>query len=181
VTPTQESARGGPTIRREQRADRDQVFQVIELAFGGLAEARLVEALRKSPAFIRELSLVAVKDGRVVGHILFSGIAVRRGTGLREALALAPMAVLPVRQRRGIGSALVTRGLAEARRLGHGVVIVVGHPAYYPRFGFIPGEPLGIRPRFQVTPGAFMVLELRTNALAGLRGEVEYPPEFDEV
>lgn len=169
------------TIRPEQPADHEQVFHVNELAFGQPDEARLVQALRRSPAFIPELSLVAVEDDRVVGHILFSRIAVRSGTTAHEALALAPMAVLPARQRVGVGSSLVKRGLADARRLGHGVVILVGHPEYYPRFGFVPGEPLGIRPPFEVSPGAFMVLELQPNALAGIRGEVEYPSEFAEV
>jgi len=168
------------TIRPEQRADQEQVFHVNQLAFGQLDEARLVEALRRSPAFIPELSLVAVEEERIVGHILFGRVAVRHGTIAHEALSLAPMAVLPARQRSGIGSSLVKRGLADARQLGHRVVIVVGHPEYYPRFGFIPGEPLGIGPPFEVSPGAFMVLELQPSALEGIRGEVEYPPEFGE-
>ena len=169
------------TIRPERPADHEQVFRVNELAFGQPAEARLVEALRRSPAFIPDLSLIAIEDGPVVGHILFSRVALRSETRVQKALALAPMSVVPARQRAGIGSSLVTRGLADARRLGHSIVIVVGHPEYYPRFGFMPGQPLGIRPPFEVSPGAFMVLELRPNALAGVRGEVQYPPEFGEV
>jgi putative acetyltransferase len=169
------------TIRPEQPADHEHVFQVNLLAFGQPAEARLVQALRRSPAFIPDLSLAAVEDERVVGHILFSRILVRSAAALHQALALAPMAVLPGYQRRGIGSALVKRGLSDARHSGHRVVVVVGHPAYYPRFGFIPGEPLGIRPPFQVSPGAFMVLGLQPDALAGVRGDVEYPPEFAEL
>lgn len=169
------------TIRPEQPADRRQVFQVNQLAFGQPYEARLVEALRRSPVFIPELSLIAVEDEQVVGHILFSRVTVRSYTSTHEALALAPMAVLPAHRRGGIGSSLVRRGLADARTLGHRVVIVVGHPDYYPRFGFIPGEPLGIRPPFEVSPGAFMVLELQPDALAAVQGEVEYPPEFAEV
>lgn len=170
-----------PTIRPERPVDHEAVFEVNRLAFGGLDEARLVEALRPSPAFIPELSLVALEEERVVGHILFSRVAVRGEAATHDALALAPMAVLPALQRRGVGSALVRRGLADAKSLGHGVVIVVGHPGYYPRFGFIPGVPLGIRPPFEVSPGAFMVLELRPGALHGVRGEVRYPPEFAQV
>jgi putative acetyltransferase len=166
------------TIRPEQPADYGQVFQVVQLAFGQPDEARLVEALRGSPAFVPGLSLIANEDGQVVGHVLFSHVVVQEGAAAHPALALAPLAVLPARQRVGIGGALVKHGLAEARRLGHGAVVVVGHPGYYPRFGFNPGEPLGIRPPFPVSPGAFMVLELRAHALADVRGEVQYPPEF---
>lgn len=169
------------TIRPEQPTDHQQVFRLHQLAFGRPNEAHLVEALRRSPVFIPELSLVAVAGHAVVGHILFTRIAVRSGGTASEALSLAPMAVLPARQRGGIGSSLVRRGLADADDLGHRVVIVVGHPEYYPRFGFVAGEPLRIRPPFEVSPGAFMALELRPGALASVRGEVEYPPEFAEV
>ena len=169
-------------IRAEQPADHPQVFRVVERAFGRTDEAHLVEALRRSPAFVPELSLVAVEGDEVVGHLLFTRIAVRSGAERGEdALALAPLAVLPERQRSGIGSALVRRGLADARGLGHKAVIVVGHPSYYPRFGFTPGEPLGLRPPFVVSPGAFMVLGLVPDALAGVRGVVEYAPEFGRL
>jgi putative acetyltransferase len=161
------------TIRPEQPEDQAQVFEVNRQAFGQEDEAHLVQALRRAPSFIPELSLVAVEDERVVGHILFTRIAVRSGATTHVALALAPMAVLPGRQGIGIGASLVRRGLAEAGRLGHRLVFVVGHPGYYPRFGFVPGEPVGVSP-------PFMVRELQPNALAGIRGEVEYPPEFGE-
>lgn len=169
------------SIRPEQASDHAQVFQVNVAAFGRAAEARLVEALRRSPAFIPDLSLVAVVGTRVLGHILFSRIVVRDQHAAHAGLALAPLAVLPGSQRRGIGSALVEHGLAQARHLGHTIVIVVGHPGYYPRFGFVPGEPLGLRPPFQVSPGAFLVRELVPGALAGLCGVVEYPREFGLV
>ena len=169
------------TIRAERPGDHQEVFKVNELAFGRPDEARLVQALRQSPAFIPELSLVAVDDERVVGHILFSRIVVRSSTKSHQALVLAPMAVLPARQRGGIGSSLARRGLAGARDLGHRVVIVVGHPEYYPRFGFIPAEPLGVRLPFVVSPGAFMILELQADAVRGFQGEVHYPPEFAQL
>ena len=168
-------------IRPEEPPDHPQVFRLHQLAFGQPGEAKLVEALRRSPVFIPELSLVAVEEHAVVGHILFTRVAVRSGGTAVEALSLAPMAVLPARQRSGIGSSLVRRGLADARDLGHRVVIVVGHPEYYPRFDFVAGEPLGIHPPFEVSAGAFMVLELRPGDLATVRGEVEYPPEFAEM
>jgi putative acetyltransferase len=137
--------------------------------------------LRQSPAFVPGLSLVAVGGGRVVGHLLFTRIQIRSGETGTAALSLAPLAVLPARQRQGIGTALVKYGLAECRRLGHGIVVVLGHPAYYPRFGFIPAGTRGIRPPFGARPEAFMVLELVPGALAGVRGEVEYPLEFDQA
>ncbi len=169
------------TIRPEQPADQQQVLRVNEIAFGQPHEARLVEALRRAPAFIPDLSLVAVEADDVVGHALFTRIAVRSQSTSCVALALAPLAVLPGRQRAGIGSALVRRGCADADRLGHSLVIVVGHPAYYPRFGFVAAERLGLRLPFAVSPGAFMVLELRPGALTGVQGDVLYPPEFAEV
>jgi putative acetyltransferase len=91
------------------------------------------------------------------------------------------MGVLPPYQKQGIGSALVMRGLENARDLGHRVVIVGGHPEYYPRFGFVPAKPLGILAPFEVPSEAFMVLELQPNALRGVQGQVEYPSEFDQV
>jgi len=168
-------------IRPERPEDRDAVFDVNRLAFGQENEARLVDALRLSSAFIPELSLVALDGSQVMGHILFTRIIVRGGSQAHDALALAPMAVLPPFQKQGIGSALVRRGLEDARGLGHRVVIVVGHPDYYPRFGFVPARPLGILAPFEVPSEAFMALELKPGALLGIRGVVEYPPEFNEV
>lgn len=165
-------------IRAEAPGDRTAVFRVNAEAFGQEDEARLVDALRGSSAFIPELSLVAVRHGEVAGHILFTRISIRSDDTSASALALAPMAVLPACQRLGIGSALVRHGLAEAARLGHGAVIVVGHPGYYPRFGFKDAAGFGLRAPFPVEPGAFLALELLPGALDGVTGEVEYPPEF---
>lgn len=169
------------TIRPERPEDREAVGRINRQAFGGDAEALLVEALRASPAFIPDLSLVALEGTEAVGHILFTRLTVRDAGVARPALALAPMAVLPALQNRGIGSALVRRGLEDARKLGHGVVILVGHPKYYPRFGFVQARPLGILPPFEVPDDAFLVLGLREGALEGFRGTVEYPPEFSQA
>ena len=169
------------TIRRESAADREAIARVNELAFARPNEARLVEGLRQSAHFIKELSLVATLGEDVVGHILFTHVTVGRDEKARPAISLAPMAVLPGHQRRGVGSALVRAGLEEARRLGHHVVIVLGHVDFYPRFGFVPASQAGIKAPFRVHDEAFMVCELRPGALEGMAGEVAYPPEFSKV
>ncbi len=168
-------------IRPELPGDRQAVYRLNQLAFGHESEALLVDALRPSSAFIPELSLVALDDSDVVGHILFTRITIQGRDQSNAALALAPMAVLPSFQRKGIGSALVRRGLEEARTLGHRLVIVVGHPDFYPRFGFVPAKPLGILAPFEAPSEAFLVLELQPRALLGIQGMVQYPPEFNEV
>lgn len=169
------------TIRSESATDWEAIARVNELAFARPNEARLVEGLRRSPHFIPELSLVAALGDNVVGHILFTRVTVGRDENARAAISLAPMAVLPGHQRRGIGSALVRTGLEEARRLDHDVVIVVGHVDFYPRFGFVPASRAGIKAPFRVHDEAFMVCELRPGALEGMAGEVAYPPEFSKV
>lgn len=170
-----------PTIRQEVVNDRDAVDEVNRLAFGGPDETRLVQALRQSDAFISELSLVAEKDGTIAGHILFSPITIETKTGAVAALSLAPMAVLPELQRQEIGSELVRRGLERCRALGHEIVIVLGHSAYYPRFGFTPARAMGIECPFPASDESFMAIELVPGALDGVEGTVKYPPEFDEV
>lgn len=170
------------TIRPEDHGDRQVIFEVISQAFGREDEARLVDALRRSPAFIPDLSLVALDDDRrIVGHILFTRIVIADADSSHDALALAPLAVLPAAQKRGVGSALARRGLEDARRLGHRVVIVLGHPAYYPKFGFHPAAAFGIRAPFDARPEAFMALALQVGALEGVQGEVRYPAEFSQL
>jgi putative acetyltransferase len=166
------------TMRPEAPDDRAYIFGVVQAAFGRDDEALLVDALRDSPAYIPDLSLVALEGAQVVGFVLFTRLIVRDAAIEHAALALAPLAVRPDRQSTGIGSALVRRGLADARTLGHQVVIVLGHEHYYPRFGFQPAPPLGIHPSVPVKPEHFLVLGLQQDALDGFRGRVEYPPEF---
>jgi putative acetyltransferase len=165
-------------FRAEQREDEEGIAQVHRLAFGRDTEANIVRALRASPHFIPELSLVAMDGSRVVGHILLTHVQIRGDAGLHSALSLAPMGVVPDRQRHGIGSALIGHALREARDQGHGVVVVLGHADYYPRFGFVPASRAGIRPPFVAPDAAFMVCELRPGDVRGMSGIVQYPPEF---
>jgi putative acetyltransferase len=168
-------------IRAEEPADHPGIFRVVRDAFGQDDEARLVDALRASDAFIPELSLVALDEAAIVGHVLFTRIAIRDGDASHPGLALAPVAVTPSHQGKGIGSALIRRGLAEAGARGHGVVIVVGHPEYYPRFGFVPAQARGIHAPFPVNDASFLALALRAGGLEGIRGTVEYAPPLATV
>jgi putative acetyltransferase len=161
-------------IRAEHDADHPAIRAVNEAAFGGRDEADLVEALRDGGAVL--LSLVAEVDGQVVGHVLFGRMSIETPTGDVPAVALAPMAVLPGYQRQGIGSQLIPAGLDHLRSLGEQIVIVVGHPAYYPRFGFSSETAGGLDGPFRGE--AFMALELTPGALAGVRGRVRYPAAF---
>jgi putative acetyltransferase len=164
------------SIRPEASSDHDAVRRVNRLAFGQEAEARLVDALRVG-GYVR-LSLVAEKDGQVVGHILFSDLPIIGKNSMTPSLALAPMAVLPECQKQGIGSALVRHGLEICRQQGHRIVLVVGHPNYYPRFGF--SSALASQLESPYAGEAFMALELVPGALAGVAGRVEYAPSFNE-
>jgi putative acetyltransferase len=163
-------------VRFETPDDAAGVRTVVELAFGRPEEADLVDALRKNSPFT--LSLVAIDDARVVGHILFSPVTVVSADSSFEAIGLAPMAVLPERQNEGIGAALVRAGLDECRQRGETIVFVLGHPDYYPRFGFRPTRPFGIGCEYDVPEEVFMVAELEPGALAGRTGTVRYRPEF---
>jgi len=167
------------TIRPETAEDYAAIHEVNLLAFGQEVEPRLVKNLRRLPDFIAELSLVAVEAGRVVGHILFSPFVIETKDGTVPALTLAPLAVRPEFQNRGVGSELVRDGLERCRILGHKIVVVVGHPEYYPRFGFSPARARGLEAPFPVPDEAFMVLELVPSALDGVAGIIRFPPPFD--
>jgi putative acetyltransferase len=165
-------------VRAETAADVPAVYRVNELAFGRPEEANLVDALRASARPF--ISLVAVSGEQVVGHIFFSPVTLEAETAACVILGLAPLAVLPEYQRRGIGAQLVRVGLKECQRRGCDVVVVLGHPAYYPRFGFVPASRKGLRCEYPVPDEVFMVAELRPHALVG-RGLVKYRPEFGGV
>jgi putative acetyltransferase len=164
-------------IRPETTADHAAVREVNRLAFGSDDEARLVDNLREG-GYAR-LSLVAEVNDRVVGHILFSALPIATDCGIVDALALAPLAVVPAYQRQGIGSALVREGLRVCREEGHRIVVVLGHPEFYPRFGF--SARMAERLKAPFSGPAFMAAELVPEALGDVEGEVRYPPPFAGV
>jgi putative acetyltransferase len=166
-------------IRHEEPQDITAIRQVNEQAFGGSGEANAIEALRDRGA--ATLSLVAVIDDRVVGHLFFTPAAIETADHTWPALGLAPLAVLPEYQRQGIGSVLMKAGLAECAQLGYERVIVLGHPEYYPRFGFMRASLYGIRCEWEAPDEAFMVLELQRGALDGVSGIAKYQPEWNGV
>ena len=149
------------------------------MAFESDAEARLVGAIRLAAEPV--ISLVAVIGERVVGHILFTPVKVQNVPDLSVTLALGPMAVVPDLQNKWVGSKLVRAGLAECRTLGVNAIFVLGHPHYYPRFGFQSAAQLGLRYEREEFDPYFMVLEVRPEALASMSGYVEYLPEFKWV
>jgi putative acetyltransferase len=168
-------------IRPERPEDIDAIFEVNLQAFGQDGEARLVNALRDDGDYNRELSLVAVFGERIIGHILFPPIVIVSDTTETSALALAPLAVHQDFQCLGIGAALIEEGLKECQRLGHRIVVVVGHPTYYPKFGFTIARDFGIQAPFPCPDEAFMALSLASGALDGIHGTVRYPIAFDTV
>jgi putative acetyltransferase len=168
-----------PHIRHEQPEDIAAVRHVHERAFGRPDEARLVDALRAAGKVA--LSLVAEEDGRVVGHILFSPVTLTSGEHALAGVGLGPMAVLPERQRRRIGALLVQAGLTACRKAGHAYVVVLGHPEYYSRFGFVPASRYNIRSAYEAPDEAFMIVAIQQAVLCDRGGLIRYPPEFDSV
>jgi putative acetyltransferase len=167
------------TIRPERPEDGAQVRRINELAFGQPAEADLVDRLR--PACADSLSLVA-EDAGVVGHILFTPVVIESAGQRIIGMGLAPMAVLPDRQRQGIGSRLVTRGLDLLRDRRCPFVVVVGHPEYYPRFGFEPASRQGLASQWEGIPdAAFLAIILDPRAMAGVSGVARYRDEFSDA
>jgi putative acetyltransferase len=170
-----------PSLVSETENDIASIREVVTAAFGGTSEAELVEAIRNSPNFIPELSIVAIEDGKVLGHILFSPIVIEANKQTVSALALAPLAVTPVHQHKGIGSQLVQLGLSKCRELGHSLVVVLGHPNFYQRFGFQRANQFGVQAPFTVPDEAFRILELKPGGLINVSGTVRYPAYFDPV
>lgn len=167
----------GLVIRPERPADHSAVESLVREAFGSSAEAEGVRRIRTEAGVV---SLVAEEAGFVVGHILFSPVTVEgAGPALDAAVGLAPMAVHPQRQRRGVGGVLIRAGLAACAERGATVVFVLGHAAYYPRFGFVPAAPRGLHYGDGARDGSFFLRELEAGAAAALRGRVAFHPVFD--
>jgi putative acetyltransferase len=162
-------------IREERPEDITAIREVNDRAFGQEQEGRIVDALRANGAAV--LSLVAVVDDRVVGHIFYSPITVGEVTGA----ALAPMAVLPEQQRRGIGSRLVECGNQKLKLAGYPFIIVLGHPEFYPRFGFVPANTRDIKCEWDVPAEAFMLLVLDEARMKGVSGLAKYRDEFSTI
>jgi putative acetyltransferase len=165
-------------IRAEEERDWAAVHAVNLSAFETPAEANLVDALRDQAQPL--VSLIAEDNGGIVGHIMFSPVSLSGHPALR-IMGLAPMAIAPEHQRKGIGSALVRAGLDRCRQLGFGAVVVLGHSSYYPRFGFSSSARFGIGCEYEVPEEVFMVVELRAGFLDGVSGQVKYHSAFGDV
>jgi len=162
-------------IRREASSDEPAIREVNRRAFGREEEAWLVDELRDG-GFVR-LSLIAEEAQRIFGHILFSEAVIR--TEGEDTEALGPVAVTPERQGQGIGTALIREGLDRCARMGHRVVVLLGHPGYYPRFGFSADPARKLSSPY--SGDAFMALELVPGALRGVSGEFEFAPPFGAI
>ncbi|HVY06169.1 MAG TPA: N-acetyltransferase [Burkholderiales bacterium] len=164
-----------PLIRPEDARDFDTIRELLLATFGREAESRLVERLRASGKIAS--ALVAEEKERILGHVVFSKIATDTGG---EALALAPLAVVPAFQRLGIGSALVSAGLERCRKDGQPRVLVLGDPLYYSRFGFAPAARFGLKCPLPAADASFMAMEMESRAFAGV-SSVRYGHEFEDL
>ncbi|ARJ23071.1 N-acetyltransferase [Bacillus sp. ISL-8] len=172
------------TIRQEQKNDYRKTEEVEKEAFlneefSDKKEHELVKRIRECDAFIPELSIVAV-DEEIVGHIMLSKITIEQDGTTVDSLALAPVSVAPSHQKKGIGGKLIGAALEKAKELGYGSVVVLGHPEYYPKFGFKKASEWNIKAPFEVPEEVFMVMELTENALEGVEGVVQYSSAFAE-
>ena len=166
-------------IRLEQEADRQQIRIINTSAFDTDAEANLVEALRQSD--IPLISLVAEEKNQLIGHILFSPVSLAGQAHAPAIAGLAPMAVLPEWQGKGVGNRLVREGLKYCAEAGYDAVVVLGHPDYYPRFGFVPASTFNIKSEYEVPDEAFMLKELKQSALTGIQGVIQYHQAFHQM
>ncbi len=172
------------TIRKETMSDYARVVELTAKAFETMPfsdgnEDKLVENLHKANTFIPELSLVAELDGKITGHILFTPMQIKNEQETFESLVLGPVSVLPEFQKQGIGSQLILAGHQKSKELGFQSVILIGHPEYYPRFGYKPASTWGIKTQIPLpSDDVFMAVELTEGALKDVSGMVVFPPEF---
>lgn len=163
-------------IRPELERDQANIRHIHQQAFGDDTEANLVDRLRRSEQSL--ISLVAEEQAQLIGHILFSPVTLAGPQPAPPMAGLAPMAVLPQWQRRGVGSLLVTIGLEYCTKAGYAAVVVLGHPDYYPRFGFVPASHFQIKSEYDVPDEVFMLKELQPGTLQGVTGTIHYHPAF---
>ena len=166
-------------IRKEKDSDKEKIWKVHVEAFETEAEANLVNALRTSG--IPFISLVAEEGEEIVGHILFTPVELIGDDSGLKLMGLAPMAVIPKLQRKGIGSQLVKTGMENCSTQGYDAVVVLGHSEYYPKFGFVPSVKYGIKSEYDVPDEAFMVLELKKSSLRNKKGIIKYHAAFGSV
>jgi len=164
-------------VRAETDGDVKAIDVVNLSAFEGEAEALLVDAVRQSPDFVRDLSLVAEINGRIVGHVLLSKVSLERDGQSDTVLALGPMSVVPSQSHRGIGSALIEAAINRAKGMCYTAIIVAGHPDYYQRFGFQPAEKFGLSVNLELPVDSLTAMELETGVLSQ-GGQVSFPDAF---
>ena len=167
-------------IREEKAEDYDAVREINDKAFGQVEEGRIVDKIRETCEEI--ISLVAVEGEKVVGHIFFSPTEITHNGKTIKGMGLAPMAVHPDYQNKGIGSLLIKEGIKKVKETGCSFIIVLGHEKYYPRFGFETASMYGIKPQWDGVPDeAFMIMILDHEAMAGVSGIATYRKEFGEA
>jgi putative acetyltransferase len=167
-------------IRTESQNDHKEVFKLNYEAFGKRDnEFKLVERIRSSEEFIPELSIVAELNNQIIGHILLSKAKVVNQKKAQDVIVLAPIAVRPDFQKQGAGSQLIFEGIRRTKDLGYGIILLIGHPTYYPKIGFKPARTFGIElNQFRVSDDVFMVLEVVEGELRKMNGELQYPRAF---
>lgn len=172
-------------IRKENEKDYKDIDVVVEEAFKSALhsdndEHNLVNRLRKSNEFVNELSLVAIDNEKILGHMLLTKIKIKNKNNEVQSLALAPLSVSPHHQRQGIGKKLMEEALKKSKELGYKSVIVLGHPEYYTKFGFEKASKFDIKAPFEVPDEVFMAIELEKDSLKNVNGVVEYSRAFFE-
>jgi putative acetyltransferase len=166
-------------IRTETVSDFEEVYELNKLVFGRDDESKLIERIRLSKQFIPELSIVIEEQNGIIGHVLLSKAEVVENDVSYEVIVLAPIAINPKHQRKGLGSKLIQEAFSKCKELGYGLIFLIGHPTYYPRFGFKPARKYHFElKQFIVRDEVFMVCELFEGELNKVKGELIYPESF---